>query len=171
MEYSNVMQKPVIEKVVVNIGVGESGEKLIKAETLLQVLTGKKPVRTVTSHKIPAWGLRKDEAIGCKITLRGEVANEILERLLYAKDLKIKESSFDAHGNLSFGIGEYIDIRDMKYDPEIGIFGMDVCVTIKRPGFRVTRRKRAKSRISKSEYVTKEESIQLMKEKFGVEIE
>ncbi|MFH0859909.1 MAG: 50S ribosomal protein L5 [Candidatus Altiarchaeota archaeon] len=171
MEYANVMQKPVIEKVVVNICVGESGEKLMKAEKLLEKITGMKPVRTVSTHKIPAWGLRKGEAIGCKVTLRGAKADEVLKNLLFAKDDKVSESSFDAHGNMSFGIREYIDIKGMKYDPEIGIFGLDVCVTIKRPGFRVTRRKKKKSRIPKSSYITREEAISLMKEKFGVEIE
>jgi len=171
MEYKNVIQKPRIEKVVVNIGVGESGEKLGKAETLLEKITDQKPVRTDSKHKIPTWNLRKREPIGCKVTLRGNKAEEFLERAFTAKDNKIPPSSFDDNGNLSFGITEYLDIPGMKFDPEIGIFGMDVCVTVERPGFVIKRRKINQSKIPKKNHVAKDETIQYIKEKFGVEVE
>ncbi|RLI92118.1 MAG: 50S ribosomal protein L5, partial [Candidatus Altiarchaeales archaeon] len=79
MEYKNIMQVPRIEKVVVNIGCGESGEKLRRAEKLLQKLVNKKPVRTISRHKIPSWGIKKREPIGCKVTLRGKDAEEFLK--------------------------------------------------------------------------------------------
>jgi large subunit ribosomal protein L5 len=164
------MQKPRIEKVVANIGVGESGERLGKAEKLLEKLTGRKPVRTVSTRKIPAWNLRKGEPIGCKVTLRGKAAQEFLTKSFSAVENRISDSCFDGQGNLSFGVGEYIDFPGIKYDPEIGIFGFNVCATIKRPGFRVKLRKN-KSKIPPKNAVTKEESIQLIKEKFGVEVE
>ena len=86
MNYPNVMQNLKIEKVTVNIGVGESGEKLIKAETLLERLTERKPVRTVSKHKIPTWGLRLGDPTGCKLTLRGDAGEDFLRRGFSAKD-------------------------------------------------------------------------------------
>lgn len=92
MAYENPMQTPRIEKVTVHMGVGESGERLGKAETLLEKLTGKKGVRTISAHKIPAWGLKKGEPIGCKVTLRGNNAMEFLRKAFLAKP-EIKGSS------------------------------------------------------------------------------
>jgi len=171
MEYLNVMRKPRIEKVVVNIGVGESGERLGKAEKLIEKLTSRKPVRTISTHKIPTWNLRKGEPIGCKVTLRGAAAEEFLKKSFSAVDNRITYSCFDAQGNLSFGIREYIDFPGIKYDPDIGIFGFNVCATIKRPGFRVKNRKEKKAVISPKNAVTAEEAINFIKDKFGVEIE
>lgn len=171
MQLENVMQQTRIEKVTLNIGTGESGEKLVKAEKLLQKLTNRKPVRTTSKHKVPAWNLRKGEPIGCKLTLRGREAEEILKRMLYARDNKLKESNFDEKGNVAFGIHEYIDIQGMKYDPEIGIFGLNVNVTIEKPGYRVKRRRLNQSKPSKKQNVTQQEAVEFMKEKFGVEIE
>jgi len=171
MEYKNPMQKPVIEKVVLNIGVGESGEKLVKAEKLLEKITGRKTVRTMSKHKIPSWGLREGEPIGCKVTFRGKTVDEILEKSLSAVDKTLKPSMFDKYGNLGFGIREYIDFPGMKYDPEIGIFGFNVAVTIVRPGSRVKKRKNKKAKVPAKNRVTQEESIEFIKEKFGVKIE
>ena len=171
MEYKNPMQKPRIEKVVVNIGVGESGERLGKAEKLLELLTERKPVRTVSTHKIPTWNIRTGEPIGCKVTLRGAPAEEFLKKSFNAAEGRVRTSCFDGQGNLSFGIREYIDFPGVKYDPEIGIFGLNVCATIKHPGFRVTRRKENKTRVPLKFSVTPAESIEFIKEKFGVEVE
>ncbi len=171
MDYSNLMQKPRIEKVVVNIGVGESGERLGKAEQLLELLTGRKSVRTVTTHKIPTWNLRGGEPIGCKVTLRGGEADEFLKKSFEAVDGRLFYSNFDSLGNLAFGVSEYIDFPGVKYDPDIGIFGFNVCATIKRPGFRVKTRKLNKSRIPPKSAITADEAIELIKEKFGVEVE
>ena len=171
MQYENVMQEPRIGKVTLNIGVGESGEKLVKAETLLQKITNKKPVRTNSKHKLPSWNLRKGEPIGCKVTLRGKDAEEVLKRMFYARDNKLDDSNFDKLGNLSFGIHEYIDIQGLKYDPDIGIFGLNVTATIEKPGYRIKRRKLKKTKPSKKQTLTKQEAIDFIKEKFGVEIE
>lgn len=171
MQYENPMQIPRIEKVTLNIGAGESGEKLVKAEKLLQKLTNRKPVRTTSKHKVPSWNLRKGEPIGCKTTLRGEEAEDILKKMLYAKDNKLKESNFDNQGNIAFGIHEYIDIQGMKYDPEIGILGLNVNTTLEKPGYRVKRRRLKPGKIPKKHTVNQQEAIEFMKEKFGVEIE
>jgi len=166
----NLMRRPKIEKVVVNIGVGESGEKLAKAEKLLERLTKRKPSRTISKHKIPTWNLRKGDAIGCKVTLRGKEAEEFLRRAFFAKDNKISSKNFDDKGNFSFGIKEYIDFQDLKYDPEIGVFGMDVCVSLERPGFRIKRRRIKKSKIPRKIIITKDEAINFIEKKFGVQI-
>jgi len=171
MEYPNPMRKPRIEKVVVNIGVGESGEKLVKAEKLLQDLTESKPVRTVSKHKIPSWNLKKGDPIGCKVTLRGAKAEEFLRKGLEAKENKLKESCFDDHGNISFGITEYIDLPGAKYDPDIGVFGMNINTRLKRPGYRISRRRLKKTKIPTNIRVGREESIEFMHEKFGIETE
>lgn len=171
MNYSNPMQKPMIEKVVVNIGVGESGEKLVKAEKLLERLTGRKPVRTISKHKIPGWGLRKGEPIGCKVTFRGKAAEDILKKSFEAVDNTLRPKMFDKYGNFGLGVGEYIDFPGMKYDPDIGIFGFNVTVTMVRPGFRVQKRKSKTAKVPQKNRLTREESIEFIKEKFGVKIE
>ncbi len=165
------MQSPRIEKVVVNIGVGESGEKLVKAEKLLEKLTGRKPTRTYSTKRIPAWDLKKGEPIGCKVTLRKKPAEGFLLRGFYAKDNSINQSCFDDAGNLAFGIHEYIDIKDVKYDPDIGIFGLNINATIERPGGRIKRRHLKKTKVPQKARLTKEESIKFIKEKFGVKVE
>jgi len=170
MNYVNQMQKPRIEKVTVNIGAGHGGEKLIKAESLLTKFTAKKPVRTVSKHKVPAWNIKTGEPIGCKVTLRGQAALDLLKRAFTAKSNQLNPKSFDKEGNFSFGIHEYIDIPGMKYDPDIGIMGMDVTVTMMRPGFSVKKRVIRPSKIAKKHSITKEESIAFIKEKFNIEI-
>ncbi len=166
----NPMLRPRIEKVVVNIGVGQAGERVEKAYELLKRLTGKKPVKTRTFKRIPAFGVRPRQFIGVKVTLRGKDAEEFLKRAFQAVDNKIKASNFDNLGNFAFGIKEYIDIPGMKYDPEIGIFGMDVCVTMERPGYRVKKRRIKRAKIGKRHLLTKEEAIKFIREKFGVEV-
>jgi len=168
---SNVMREPRIDKVVVNIGVGESGERLGKAEALLKKLTSKKPVRAISKHKIPAWNLKEGEPIGCKVTLRGDDAVEIVKRTLYAKDSILEPRNFDKDGNISYGIREYIDIQGLKYDPEIGIFGLNVSVKLERAGHRIQRRSRDNVKIPVKERITQDEAIAFMEKNFGVKFE
>ncbi|PKP53875.1 MAG: 50S ribosomal protein L5 [Candidatus Altiarchaeales archaeon HGW-Altiarchaeales-3] len=171
MEYLNEMQKPGIEKVVVHICVGKSGEELVKAETLLSRLTNTKTVRTLSTHRIPAWGLKKGEPIGCKATLRNKAAKEFLDRALVPKDRILKKSNFDKFGNLAFGIHEYIDLPGIKYDPEIGIFGMNVNATIERPGYRIKKRHLKNTKVPAKNMITQEESMEFMAENFKVKFE
>lgn len=169
-EEKNPMRRVKIEKVVINIAVGESGEKLEKAVKVLESLTGQKPSRRKAKRTIREFGIRKGENIACIVTLRGEKAKEFLRRALIAIGNRIKARSFDSHGNISFGIKEHIDIPGTKYDPNIGIFGMDVCVSFERPGYRVKRRRIKKSKIGKRHRVTAIEAMEYMKREFGVEI-
>jgi large subunit ribosomal protein L5 len=82
---------------------------------------------------------------------------------------KLSKNVFDAQGSFSFGVKEHIDIPGVRYDPEIGIFGMDVCVTLERPGFRV-KRKRMKSKIGKEHLIKPEEALEWTSKSYGVEI-
>jgi large subunit ribosomal protein L5 len=160
-----------IEKVVVNSGAGESGEKLQKAKKMIEMITGRKALLTKARKREQTFKIKKGEPIGVKVTLRKKAAEEFLKRAFAAVDNKIKESSFDGFGNFSFGIKEYLYIPGTKYDPSIGILGLDVCVSFSRPGFRVKYRKRKRSKIPLKHYPTKEECVKFLKEKFGVAIE
>lgn len=166
----NPMREVRIEKVTLNIGVGEGGEKLSKAETLLERLCGQKPFRTLAKKTIREFGMKRGDPVGVKVTLRGKKAEEMLVRLLQAVDNRLSSKCFDGNGNFSFGIREYIDIPGVKYDPELGMFGMDVCVSLERPGFRVKRRKRQRAKIPPSHRIGKEEAIKFVTEKLGVTV-
>ncbi|MFP3345845.1 MAG: 50S ribosomal protein L5 [Sulfolobaceae archaeon] len=166
----NFMRRNILDKVTVNIGLGESGERLQKAYQLLQDLTGAKPVYTKARKSIREFGVRKGAPIGVKVTLRGEKAVEFLKKALAAVNYRIKASSFDDYGNVSFGITEHVLIPGTRYDPEVGIFGMDVVLTLIRPGYRVMRRRRKYTRIPKRHRVTKEEAMEFLKQNFNVTI-
>ncbi|MCH7902139.1 50S ribosomal protein L5 [archaeon] len=168
---ANPMKEIRIEKVTVNMGVGEKGEELKKAETIMQQVTNAKPTLTKCKVKQPTWGLRPGLTIGAKVTLRGEKATTFLIDAFIAKDNRIKKKSFDKQGNFGFGIKEYIDLPKAKYDPKLGIRGMDVLVTLERPGYRIKRRKIEKRKIFHSHLIKQEEAIGFVKDKFGVEIE
>jgi len=164
----NPMQNIKIEKITLNIGCGDSGEKLDKAKKLLEVLTSKKIVIT-TTHNRTTFGMAKGRPIGCKVTLRGKDAEEFLKKALDAVDFKIPKTSFDRQGSFSFGVKEHISIAGVKYDPDIGIFGMDVCVSLERPGFRV-KRKKISSKIGKKHLIKPEEAIDWAVKNYKVEI-
>ncbi|HDD31162.1 MAG TPA: 50S ribosomal protein L5 [Thermococcus litoralis] len=164
------MRRPRIAKVTINIGVGESGERLTKAERMLESLVGQKPIRRKAKKTNRDFGIRRGEPIAVKVTLRGQKAYDMLKRLLAAVDNRVKKSSFDEHGNVCFGIDEHINIPGVEYDPEIGIFGMDVCVTLERPGYRIARRKRKRRHIPTRHKLTKEEGMVFMEEEFKVQI-
>mgnify|MGYP000119368957 FL=1 len=166
----NPMRKLKIEKVVVNIGVGKSGEPLQRASMVLEELFGQKPSVRKARKTIKDFGIRRGEPIGLVVTLRKEKAIEALKKLLQARGNTLPASSFDENGSLSFGIKEHIDIPGVKYKPELGIFGMNVSVFITRPGYRVMYRRRASSKVGRSHRVKKEEAIEFMKSNFGVEV-
>ncbi len=153
------MREIDIAKVVLNIGVGEGGRKLSNAEVVLEEITGQTPVRTYAKQTNQTVEVREGSPIGCKVTLRKEKATDTLEKLLEVKGNEIKESSFDRYGNFSFGIEEHIELPEMEYDPDMGIFGMDVSVTLERPGFRIKKRRRRPRPIPESHRIYKDEAI------------
>jgi large subunit ribosomal protein L5 len=167
---SEVMRQLRIEKVVINIGVGEAGERLVKAQKVLEMLTGQTPLVTVSKTTNRDLGIREGMPIGCKVTLRHDIADNFLKRALWIRENRIAEYSFDPEGNLSFGISDYTDFEGMRYDPEIGIFGMDVNVVIQRPGYRVTKRRIMTRRLPHRHRVTRQEAMDFMKEQFAVEV-
>jgi large subunit ribosomal protein L5 len=167
---SEAMRQLRLEKVVVNIGVGEAGERLVKAQKVLEMLTGQTPLVTISKTTNRDLGIREGMPIGCKVTLRHDVADDFLKRALWIRENRIAEYSFDPEGNLSFGISDYTDFEGMRYDPEIGIFGMDVNVVIQRPGYRVTKRRILKRRLPHRHRVTRGEAMDFMKEQFAVEV-
>jgi large subunit ribosomal protein L5 len=166
----NSMREIRIEKVTLNIGAGKEVEKLEKGFKLIQAISNRTPIKTVTNKRIPTWGLRPGLPIGCKVTVRKEAAKQLLARLLDAKEHKLTESQFDENGNIAFGLKEYIDIPGMKYDPEIGMMGLEACVTLERPGFRIKRRKNLKKSVPRRHRITKEEAIKFMQSKFNVKV-
>jgi large subunit ribosomal protein L5 len=159
-----------IEKVTINIGVGEAGEPVEKATKLLSKLTGQKPVKTKTTKRIPAFGVRPGLFIGCKVTLRKKKADEFLVKAFHAIDNIIQKKWFDKFGNFSFGIPEYIELKDTRYDPSVGIFGLSVCVTIQRIGYRVKKRRYKRAKIPLKHMVKKDEAIEFISKKFGLKV-
>ena len=170
MAETQTMRQPRIEKVVVNIGVGEGGDKLVKAEKVMQMITDRKPSRTLSKVTNRDWGLREGSPIGVSVTLRGEDADAFVKKALDIRQFKMPDYSFDDGGNLNFGVTDYTDFPGMKYDPEIGIFGMDIAIVIARPGNRVKSRRLEPRKIPRHHKVTREEAMDLMRQKFNVEV-
>ena len=164
------MREPKIGKVVINITTGKSGEPLERAMTILENLTGQRPCTRRAKQTIRTFGIRKNEPISCMVTLRGERAEAVLRKVFQAVGNAINQRSFDRDGNFAFGIKEHIDIPGQRYNPSLGITGMDVMVTVERPGYRVARRRRGRSRVGRSQRVTRDESIEFIKSHFGVEV-
>lgn len=165
----NPMLSPRIEKVVVNISVGNNWERLQRAMKLLEQLTGQKPSIRRAKKTIKTFGISKGDPVACIVTLRKQRAYEFLRKALKAVGNKLPISCVDEHGNFAFGIKEHLDIPGTKYDPSIGIFGMDVVVHLARPGLRVQLRKRRRSKVGKKHRLTKEDAIKYVEEKFWVE--
>ena len=166
---NNKMKEILVDKVVVNMGVGEAGEELKKAVAIMEKITDSKAKQTKCRVKAPTWNVRPGLEIGCMVTLRKEKALDFLKKALQAKNNEIKERSFDKRGNFGFGIKEYIDLPGAKYDPKLGIKGFDVLVALKRRGYPVNRKK-IKSKIGLKHVISKEDAIKFITEKFGVAI-
>jgi large subunit ribosomal protein L5 len=164
------MLKPRIEKVVINLNVGKSGEPLEKANQVLKEITGQTPVKRKAKKTIRDFGIREGESIAVVVTLRKQQAIDFLKKVLPVVDNKIARRAFDVRGNFAFGLKEHIEIPGVKYDPEIGIFGMDICVSVNRPGQRIKIRKRQSKPVGPKHLLTPEESIVFVKQTLGVEI-
>jgi len=165
------MRRPLIQKVVVNFAVGESGPTLEKARTLCEKLTNQKPIECRAKASVRSFNVRKNEPIGVRVTLRNEKARSFLARALWAKDDTVSPKNFDPFGNLSFGIADHLDLEGVRYDPNIGVHGFDVTTVIERPGYRVKRRRQQRARIPKRHRITKEEGIVFFTEQFGIKVE
>lgn len=167
----NPMEDIVIDKVTVNIGVGEAGEKLEKAKKVITLITGKEPTITKVKRTNRELGIRQDQPIGVKVTIRKEDIKKFLESALWVKNFKAFNYSFSNQGTFSFGISDYTDFKGMKYNPEIGIFGMDVVVTFKRKGgYRVSKRRLRPRKVPEKIKVKREEMMEYMKNNYNLEI-
>jgi len=162
---------PRIAKVTINISVGGASERLERAVRLLEQLTGQKPSIRKAKKTIREFGISRRQPIAAVVTLRGQRALEFLRKALYAVNNTLKLSSFDKYGNVSFGIKEHLLLPGVRYDPDIGIFGMDVALTLERPGFRIMKRRRRKVlSIPNRHRVSREESILLLEILFGTKV-
>ena len=168
---SNPMQSPRIAKVVVNMSIGKSGETLQNAMKVFQRLTNQRPYTRKAKKTIREWGITRGTPIACVGTLRGEKATNFLKKGFDAKQNKLPKSTFDSNGNFSFGIREHIELPGVRYDPTLGIFGMDICVTMERPGYHVKKRRKCKAKVGRRQRLTPHDSMDYIKEVFNIEIE
>lgn len=167
MTQTNPMLKIKVQKLTLNIGTGKDQVALEKAQKLLNTISGVSSVRTITQERIAAWGLRPGLPIGVKVTLRKKQAMDLIPRLLYSKDNKLGDNNFDDNGNISFGIKEYIDIKDARYDPDIGSMGLQCSITLDRAGSRIKCRKLLKKTVPVRHRVSKVDAMKFMKDNFG----
>ena len=133
--YKNVMEVPKLEKIVVNIGCGDatSNSKLLEAAMRdLEVITGQKPVATKAKKSIAGFKLREGQAIGCKVTLRGENMYNFLDKLISitlprVRDFRgISNKAFDGRGNYTLGLTEQLIFPEIEYDDVVKVRGMDI---------------------------------------------
>ncbi|MCS7129503.1 MAG: 50S ribosomal protein L5 [Candidatus Caldarchaeum sp.] len=157
------LKSPRIEKVVVNCSVGEGGAKLEKAQKIIESIVGQKPEVRKAKKTVRGFGIHKGEPIAVRATLRKQAAYDFLKKALAAVNNTLKTSSFDEHGNVSFGIHEHLDIPGTRYNPELGIVGMDVSVHLTKPGYRVVKRAYRRSKLGKTQTVSRTEAIEFMK--------
>lgn len=170
-ETVNPMSVPRITKVSVNIGVGEGGDRLINAENVLKLVTGVNPTRTLGRIQNRDLKVRQGAPIGCKATIRDqEKIKQFLTDAFWVRENVIPSWNFDSQGNLSFGVRDYTDFPGQKYDPDIGIYGMDITVVLERPGHRVSRRRRGKAKVGMDHRVSPDESREWFATNYNIEI-
>lgn len=133
--YTSIMQAPKLEKIVINIGVGDAttNSKLLDAAVNeLELITGAKPVVTKAKKSIAGFKLREGQAIGCKVTLRGEKMYTFLEKLIRISLPRVRDfrgvspKAFDGRGNYTLGIKEQMIFTEIEYDNIVKSRGMDI---------------------------------------------
>ncbi|MBY8982111.1 MAG: 50S ribosomal protein L5 [Candidatus Lokiarchaeota archaeon] len=168
--WNNPMKKPYLEKLVLNIGVGSGGEELERAATVLNNISGKETKKMLSKKNIKEFNLRQGRPIGVKVTIRGEEAEKLLKRLFIVNNNRMLKKSFDNYGNFGFGIVEHITIPGVEYDNLIGIWGLDVCGRIVRPGMRIKTRRAHRAKIPRHHYISRDESRYFLEKFFKVKI-
>jgi len=132
---------------------------------VLEQLTGQVPVTSKARYTVRSFGIRRNDQISARVTVRGETANDILDKGLRVKEYELQGKNFSNTGNFGFGITEHIDLG-LKYEPGIGIYGMDFYIVLGRKGFRNSKRRRAPSRVGPTHKVTKSEAQKWFEDKF-----
>jgi len=165
----HAMREPAIEKVVVHMAVGEGGRELQNAQAILEEIAGQESVQTLAKRTVAEFEIREGDPIGAKTTLRGDDAHEFLETALPLTSLST--SQFDDTGNFSFGVAEHTEFPSQEYDPQIGIYGLDVTVTVVRPGYRVSKRDKASRSIPSGHQMTSEDAASYVEANFDVEVD
>jgi large subunit ribosomal protein L5 len=163
------MREPRIEKVVVHMAVGEGGRELADAEEILEDVTGQRSVRTSARGTIQEFNVREGDPIGAKVTLRGDAAAAFLETALPLVDLSA--SQFDDTGNFSFGVEEHTEFPSQEYDPNVGIYGLDVTVNLVRPGYRVSKRDKVSRSIPSGHRLDVADAIDFLEATFDVDVD
>ncbi len=161
----NEMRKIEIEKLIINCSVGEAGDKLTKAVKVLKDLSGQEPVLSTAKITIRSFSVRRGEKIACHVTVRGDKAKDLLERGLKVKEYELNRNCFSEFGHFGFGRQEHIDLG-LRYDPYTGIYGMDFYVVLKRPGMRVSKRKRAQRKVGNAQRILKEDAQEWFKRNY-----
>merc|ERR1712194_798323 len=128
-------------------------------------LTEQQPLFTKARITIRSFGVRRNEKIACYVTVRGEKAEEIIEKGLKVKEYELRKGNFAKNGSFGFGIPEHIDLG-IKYDPSSGIYGMDFYVHLSRPGGRVAKRRSKRSSVGTKHRLTADQGMKWFTTKF-----
>lgn len=161
----NPMQDIKIQKLCLNINVKPKEGKLDKAASVLKQITGQEPFKSKSRLTIRGWGIRRNEKISTSVTVKGEKAKKLLEEGLRVKEYELPQSCFSNNGCFGFGVEEHIDLG-IKFDPSIGIFGLNYFVVLEKAGTRVSKRRRCKSKIGKKQRIVQDEAQAWFKKQF-----
>jgi large subunit ribosomal protein L5 len=162
------MRQIRIAKVVINIGSGDDKNKQENAKRLIEAITGAKPTDAISKHRLPEFKISKGQKIGAFATLRGANAVKVMKRMLEAVDNRVPENAI-TENSMNFGIKEYIDISGIKYDPKIGMLGMNVNVSFTRCGARVAQRKIKRASVKKAHReIPRAEIVKYLSDNFKV---
>ncbi len=160
-----------LDKVVINIGIGQNENQLENAKALIKKLTNRDAGTTVSKRRDPELKLRKGQHIGAVSTLRKDEAKDLLKRALDANNNLITRNAI-AGNSVNFGVKEYIYFTGVKYDPKIGILGMNINAAFARKGGRTAHRKRRASTPGvHHSRIKREEILKYLEDNFKVKVQ
>ena len=168
----NTMRKPKVASLIIHSNVGQSGEPLERVRKIIESIGEMTTVETRAKRTFREFGIREGEPIGAMVTIRDqEKIMKLVPRLFDVRDFKLARRSFDKEGNFGFGIREHIDIPGTKYDPNLGVTGLDVMIRLERPGYRVKRRFRSPRKIPVKHRISQDEAIVFAETELGINVE